>query len=81
MHSTIYLRLNTINEHIAGNSNCKENFSLVVPMFNRNEVPESDAFPVARNTGPERRSTGVRHLESSKVRDAPACRRTLATAR
>ena len=35
----------------------------------------------ARDTGPDRRSTGVHHLESSNVRDASNCSSTLAIAR
>ena len=44
--------------------------------WDRRKLPASGKSPLACDTGQERRSTGVRPLVSSKVREAPNCKRT-----
>lgn len=44
-------------------------------------VPELSPLPLARTTGPDRRSIGVRDLESSIAMEASDLRRILATAK
>lgn len=61
-------------------------FYMKIKFINKNrseikDVPELSTVPTAWSTGPEKRSTGVRDLESSNVMEAPNWRSTLATAR